>query len=58
MGMFAEIAIIDYRYRLPTKENKLSFLGFRLQKTNGSPRFPLIPSTGIRYAAYTGVHIV
>jgi hypothetical protein len=34
MGTFAETAIIDYLYRLPTKENKLQFLF--AANTNGS----------------------
>ncbi len=37
--MFAEITKVDYRFCLPTKENKLPFSVFRLQKTYGSLPF-------------------
>jgi hypothetical protein len=30
MGTFADKANVDYRYRLPTKENKLQFSVFRI----------------------------
>jgi hypothetical protein len=36
MGALAETTNVDYRYRLPTKENKLQFSVFCLQKTDGS----------------------
>jgi hypothetical protein len=55
-GQFAERAIVDYRYRLLIKENKLPFSKsggskqtevcrsvLHLQPTNGSCRFPLVP---------------
>jgi hypothetical protein len=32
MGMFSEKAIVDYRFRLPTKENKLLFSVFVYSK--------------------------
>jgi hypothetical protein len=56
MGTFAE-TIVDYVYRLPTKEKNLPFpvsdcrkqtevSSFRLQQTNGNGRFPCgIPET-------------
>jgi hypothetical protein len=39
MGTFAETAIVDYVYRLPTKENKFRFVPFA--ETTRSLPFPL-----------------
>jgi hypothetical protein len=41
MGTLAEIAIVDYRLSF-ADQRKLASV-FRLQKTNGICRFPLVP---------------
>jgi hypothetical protein len=40
MGTFADTANVDYRLSIATKENKLPFFIFSLQKTKASLPFP------------------
>jgi hypothetical protein len=58
MDKFAEIANIDYRLSF-ADYGKLTFVSrFRLQQTNGSCRFPLVPLSYIEMAANIYIEIL
>jgi hypothetical protein len=72
MGRFAETAIVDYHlsfadqekqtsifhFRFSANKRKFAVSIFRLQKTNGSRRFPLVPFSVCRRCLRTKVNVV